>query len=132
MKITKLFRTQSLNYSEDIARANGHIQEFNQGGVSLEWDDPYSYEAEDTADGIMAIVRYYQKRGYGIIPLPDEFMPENTVNVNHKIKMVHFNCQVKNAPACCGQCKNCTGGWCSVIGDSVGHNTVACEDFEER
>lgn len=97
MKITKLFRTQYFNYSEDIARANGHIREFNKTpvfnglGVSIEWNDPHGYEAEDTADGIMAIVRYYQKRGYDIIP--DEFMPENTVNVNHKIKMVHFNCQ---------------------------------------
>lgn len=130
MKITRLFRTQSLNYSEDIARANGHLREFNQGGVSLEWDEPYGYEAEDTADGIMALVRYYQKRGYGIIP--DEFMPGNTVNVNHKIKMVHFNCQVKNTLAFCGQCKNCTGCWCELVGDSVGCNTVACEDFEER
>jgi hypothetical protein len=89
MKITKIFRTKSLNYCEDIARANGHIHEFNQGGVSLEWDEPYGYEAEDTADGIMALVRYYQKKGYGIIP--DEFIPENTIEVNHKIKMVHFS-----------------------------------------
>lgn len=90
MKITKLFRTQSLNYSEDIARANGHLREFNQGGVSLEWDEPYGYEAEDTPDGIMTLVRYYQKRGYGIIP--NEYMAQNTINVNHKSKMVHFNC----------------------------------------
>lgn len=90
MKITKLFRTQSLNYSEDIARANGHIKEFNRGGVSLEWDEPYGYEAEDTTYGIMVLVRYYKNKGYGIIP--DEFMAENTINVNHKIKMVHFKC----------------------------------------
>lgn len=94
MKITKLFRTQYFNYSEAVARAHGHIEEFNktpvfnESGVSIEWDDPYGYEAEDTADGIMALVRYYQKRGYGIIP--DEYMAENTINVNHKIKMVHY------------------------------------------
>ena len=91
MKITKLFRTQSLSYSEDIARANGHIREFNQGGVALEWDEPYGYEAEDTPDGIMTLIRYYQKRGYGVIP--NEYMAGNTINVNHKIKMVHFNFQ---------------------------------------
>lgn len=91
MKITRLLRTQSLNYSEDVARINGHILEFNQGGVSLEWDEPCGYEAEDTPDGIMALVRYYQKHGYGIIP--NEFMSGNTISVNHKIKMVHFNFQ---------------------------------------
>lgn len=91
MKITRLLRTQSLNYSEDIARINRHIQEFNQCGVSLEWDEPQGYEAEDTPDGIMELVRYYQKNGYGIIP--NDYMKENTISVNHKIKMVHFNCQ---------------------------------------
>lgn len=91
MKITKLFRTRSINYSEDIAKANGHLREFNQGGVSLELDEPYGYEAEDTPDGIMTLVRYYQKRGYGVIL--NEYMPKNTINVNHKIKMVHINFQ---------------------------------------
>lgn len=89
MKITRLLRTQSLNYSEDIARINGHIQEFNQGGVSLEWDEPYGYQAEDTADGIMALVRYYRKKGHGIIL--NEYMTKNTIEVNHKIKIVQFN-----------------------------------------
>lgn len=91
MNITRLLRTQSLNYSEDVARINGHIREFNQGGVSLEWDEPCGYEAEDTPDGIMALVRYYQKKGYGIIP--NEYKKENTIEVNHRIKIVQFNCQ---------------------------------------
>jgi hypothetical protein len=96
MKITRLLRNQYFNYSEAVARANGHICEFNKtqvfgSGVSIEWDEPYGYEAEDTPDGIMTLIRYYQKRGYDIIP--DEFMTENTINVNHKIKMVYFRCQ---------------------------------------
>lgn len=91
MKITRILRTRSLNYYEDIARANGHIKEFDHGGVSLEWGEPYGYQAEDTADGIDALVRYYQKKGYGIIP--NEYMKENTIEVNHKIRIVHFNCQ---------------------------------------
>lgn len=59
-----------------------------------------------------------------LINKPSKFNDTTAVSIAHV--------QVKNAPACCGQCKNCTGGWCGVMGDSVGHNTVACEDFEER
>ena len=59
-----------------------------------------------------------------LINKPSEFNDTTAVSIAHV--------KVKNAHACCGQCKNCTGGWCEIIGDSVGHHTVACVDFEER
>lgn len=87
MKITRLIRKKELNYDKDIARENGHIKQFNEGGCSLEWS-VFGYEAEGTEDEIMALVRYYQKKQYGVIP--DEFRKENTIEVNHRTKMVHF------------------------------------------
>ena len=88
MKITRIIRERYLNYLKDEAIRNGHAEEYDQGGCSLEWYE-FGYEAEGTADEIVALVRYYCKyAGYGVIP--DEFRKENTIEVNHKEKMIHY------------------------------------------
>lgn len=88
MKITRIIRERYLNYLEDEAIRNGHAKEYDQGGCSLEWYE-FGYEAEGTADEVVALVRYYCKyAGYGVIL--DEFRKENTIEVNHKEKMIHY------------------------------------------
>lgn len=89
MKITRLIRKKELNYEEDIARQNGHIRQFNEGGCSLEWS-VFGYEAEGTEEEIMALVRYYQNHEcYGVIP--DQFRKENTIEVNHRTGMIYYH-----------------------------------------
>ena len=88
MKITRIIRERYLNYLEDEAIRNGHAKEYGQGGCSLEWCE-FGYEAVGTQDEIMALVRYYAKKGYNVIP--NEFRKENTIEVNDKTKMVYYH-----------------------------------------
>lgn len=79
-------------YNESVRRGSRKrkMKEAKIGKTKVLRVLPNGYEAEeDTPDDMMAIVRYYEKKGYDVIP--NEFMPENTIEVNHKIKAVIYS-----------------------------------------
>ena len=87
MKITRVIRKKELNYDRDYACENGHAKVYDIGGCSLEWS-VFGYEAEGTHEEILAVARYYKKKGYVVIPGTSQNV--TTVYVNHRLMMVHL------------------------------------------